>query len=138
MKLDKGTPSNLIKDIMKNISTKNDAFVHLVTIILLILLTIDANNCIKWKGINSEIGLQCDILKMGCEQQIRFRRGQQHSKCENPLPITNHFTAAVSYSGQYGDGSKGKDVIIGAVQKLSDYSTFLRVPQVDITLLSGV
>ncbi len=40
MKLDKGTPSNLIKDIMKNISTKNDAFVHLVTIILLILLTI--------------------------------------------------------------------------------------------------
>ncbi len=40
MKLDKGTPSNLIKDIMKNISTKNDAFVRLVTIILLILLTI--------------------------------------------------------------------------------------------------
>ena len=39
MKLDKGTPSNLIKDIMKNIFTKNDAFVRLVTIIFLILLT---------------------------------------------------------------------------------------------------
>ena len=40
MKLDKGTPSNLIKDMMTNLSTKNDACIRQVTIILLILLTI--------------------------------------------------------------------------------------------------
>ena len=42
IKLDKGTPSNSIEDIMTDLSTKNDAFVHPVTIILLILLIISA------------------------------------------------------------------------------------------------
>ncbi len=50
MKLDRGTPSNLIKDIMKNISTKNDAFVRLVTIILLILLTSYNTQCFDTTG----------------------------------------------------------------------------------------